>query len=386
MDDFPARVRAALAAQGLSMRRAANVMNYDVAYLSRVLNGKQPPSAQLVEALEKLLGANGEFVTLAGHAGVSKISPTLPVLDGSQEGDFAEKIRETSGRLIIFDNEMNGLPIADVAARTYKAVHRRMGEGNYEQKAEKDIQSAAAELAEIAGWALFNAGKFSASRRFNQEALFLASLCGDRSIELITLQNQALLSGWAGRPREELAVARSVLDNRRLTPRIEAIFRAREAQGLAGSGRDSEATKTFRRARSLLQEAAPEDAPHWAWWITDREIDRQQGRALQESGESHLAIPILESAMESTPGAHVGYRNVAAVRLLACLLKEKSWQVAEVEAVRLASVVGEMSSIVSLKLLATMSRRTQEEPGVPIGVRDALKSVSDAIDEDPYAL
>jgi len=65
MEDFPASVRAALAAQGLSMRRAANALNYDVAYLSRVLSGKQAPSPQLVDALDKLLAANGELASLA---------------------------------------------------------------------------------------------------------------------------------------------------------------------------------------------------------------------------------------------------------------------------------------------------------------------------------
>lgn len=75
MDDFAAGVRAALAAQGLSMRRAASALNYDVAYLSRVLNGKQAPSLQLAEALDKLLATNGEFVSLAKK----KVSTDTPV-------------------------------------------------------------------------------------------------------------------------------------------------------------------------------------------------------------------------------------------------------------------------------------------------------------------
>jgi transcriptional regulator with XRE-family HTH domain len=68
MDDFPASVRAALAAQGLSMRRAASALNHDVAYLSRVLGGKQAPSLQLAEALDKLLAANGELASLVKKA------------------------------------------------------------------------------------------------------------------------------------------------------------------------------------------------------------------------------------------------------------------------------------------------------------------------------
>jgi transcriptional regulator with XRE-family HTH domain len=56
MDDFGSRVREALAAHGLSMRGAAKALHYDAAYLSRVINGKQPPSSELVEALDELLG------------------------------------------------------------------------------------------------------------------------------------------------------------------------------------------------------------------------------------------------------------------------------------------------------------------------------------------
>ena len=340
---------------------------------------QRPRMAKLLliapEELNELLG----FDSLPG-------AERLPVINGDKGSGFAHAIREMSGQLIVLDNEMNGLPIADAAVHAYKAVHRRIGSGDYDQKVERDIHSASAELAEIAGWALFNAGEFEASRRFNQEALFLAGLCGDRSIELITLQNQALLSGWSGRPREELAIARSVLENGRLASRIEAIFRAREAQGLAGSGRISEADKAFKKARSLLQESVPDDVPSWAWWITEREIDRQEGRALQESGNTHQAILILERAMEQTAGTHVGYRNVAAVRLLACLLKEKVWQAAEGEAAKLAPAIGEMSSIVSLKLLSNISRRGKELTGAPIGLRDVLHEITGAIDGDPYAL
>ncbi len=72
MDDFSARVRAALEARRMSMRGAARALNYDVAYLSRVLNGKQSPSLQLAEGPDELLATNGELITLTGRSGHSK--------------------------------------------------------------------------------------------------------------------------------------------------------------------------------------------------------------------------------------------------------------------------------------------------------------------------
>ncbi|MDK1473749.1 helix-turn-helix transcriptional regulator [Streptomyces sp. 549] len=62
--DFAAKARAALETNGMTIRGAARALSYDVAYLSRVLNGKQEPSPQLVAALNRLLGADGTLALL----------------------------------------------------------------------------------------------------------------------------------------------------------------------------------------------------------------------------------------------------------------------------------------------------------------------------------
>ncbi|WP_107397894.1 helix-turn-helix domain-containing protein [Streptomyces acidiscabies] len=310
--------------------------------------------------------------------------PPLPVMNGDRGEGLAFTIRQTTERLVALDNEVHGLPIADMAARAFKRVHRRLGSGDYDQKSEHDIQAAAAELAEVTGWALFNEGKFRPSRRFGQEALFLAKLAGDRSVELITLQNMGMLAGWSGRAREELAIARSVLDKGKLSPRVEAMFRAREGQGLAGSGRFSEASRSFDHARSLLLDSAPSDEPSWVWWVSSREIDRQQGRVYHEAGDWNAAIPILERAMEHQEGSYVGYQNVAAVRLLDSLLRVRSWRSAEIEAEKLMPAVSEMSSVVTLNILERVADQGKRLTDAPSSLRDALDCIQATAEEDPY--
>ncbi|WP_228454676.1 helix-turn-helix domain-containing protein [Streptomyces alkaliphilus] len=313
--------------------------------------------------------------------------PRLAAADGAPAGDdYVRAIRETSRRLILLDNELNGLPIADMATRAFKAVHRRLGEGGYEARYERGIRSAAAELAEIAGWALFNAENLPAARRFNQEALFLSRLAGDDSIELLILQNMGMVAGWVGRHREELAISRSVLESRELSPRVEAIFRAREGQGLAGTGRHEEAARSFRRARSLLQDDPPDAAPPWSWWISEDELDRQEGRSLQESGRWEKAVPLLQRVTHAPSGEPVGYRNVAAVRLLACFLDLGAWREAEEVANFLAPEAGEMASTITLSVLEATIRRGRVMPGAPPALRESLDRVADTIGEDPYAL
>ncbi|MEU6989174.1 helix-turn-helix transcriptional regulator [Streptomyces sp. NPDC046465] len=56
MIDFGDQVRKALKIQGVSLRGAARELHYDVAYLSRVMSGKQAPSAELIQAVNELLG------------------------------------------------------------------------------------------------------------------------------------------------------------------------------------------------------------------------------------------------------------------------------------------------------------------------------------------
>ncbi|MEV6592420.1 helix-turn-helix domain-containing protein [Streptomyces acidicola] len=389
MDDFGARVRTALDARRMSMRGAARALNYDVAYPSRVLNGKQSPSLQLAEGLDELLGTNGELVALAtppDRSEKAEASERLPTLNGDSGQLFAQTIREMSRRLIALDNEMSGLPIADVAARACKSVRRQIGEGEYDRKSEHDIQAAAAELAEVAGWALFDAEKQSAARRFNQEALFLAKLSGDRNIELLIMQNMAMQAGWIGRPREELAIARSIIERGRLSPRTEAVFRLREAKGQAGSGQESEATRSFDHARSLIQESNQRGDPSWVWWVTADEIDGNQGFAFQEAGQWKRGIPYLQRAVRQEAGVKVGYRNISTVRLLGCLLGVKAWREAEELAESVIPAIGETASARTLGLLGSTAQRGISYPGAPMGVRDALHRISGALNEDPYAL
>lgn len=67
MIDFGSEVRTALKAQGKSLRGAAKELHYDVAYLSRVLNGKQAPSSELTQAINEYLGLSLEVEDSGTH-------------------------------------------------------------------------------------------------------------------------------------------------------------------------------------------------------------------------------------------------------------------------------------------------------------------------------
>jgi 2'-5' RNA ligase len=65
MIEFGEKARQAIEDKGMTVRAAARAVNYDHAFLSRVLAGKQRPSRNLVEALDQLLDQQGKLVAAA---------------------------------------------------------------------------------------------------------------------------------------------------------------------------------------------------------------------------------------------------------------------------------------------------------------------------------
>ncbi|NEW73468.1 helix-turn-helix domain-containing protein [Streptomyces rhizosphaericus] len=394
--EFSQRVRDLLRDRDMSVRAVARHLNYDHAYLSRVLCGKQQPSRQLVTALDHLLKTDGELAAIAIRVAPPTDSPDATEspaltdrilrLNEARGADFVQAIRETSHRLVVLDNELSGVSIAEPAGRAFKVVHRRLGAGDYDHRYERDIQSAAAELAEVAGWALFDAERHGAAERFNHEALFLANLSGDRSIALLTLQNMAMHSEWRGRNQEALAIARSVLNRKRLSPRVEAMFRMREAKGLVGTGRTSDAIESLQRARSLIEDRNDVGEPDWAWWVTHREIDGHWGHALQIAGDVQKAIERLLQSAQPGGGIAIGYAGMSSARLAQSLLDVNAWRDAEDIVRSLVTAAPGISSGRTLRLIGHVAKRHETLTGAPTSLTDTLEHLAEKLDEDPFAL
>lgn len=65
MSEFGSELGRLLAERGMSLHQAARLTHYDVSYLSKVINGRKPGSAELAAALDKVLGTDGDLAALA---------------------------------------------------------------------------------------------------------------------------------------------------------------------------------------------------------------------------------------------------------------------------------------------------------------------------------
>ena len=127
----------------------------------------------------------------------------------------------------------------------------------------------------------------------NQESLYFTRLAGDKTVELLTLQNSSMHAAAEGRPREALHIARSVLEgNYKLSPRVKALFLTRKARALAQSG-DQSALALLPEIRDLYLHGVSDTDPAWAWWIDDRELAWHEAMVERDLGLASKAIDIL---------------------------------------------------------------------------------------------
>ncbi|MBV9012052.1 MAG: hypothetical protein JO281_09665 [Pseudonocardiales bacterium] len=199
-------------------------------------HGTHPPSLALRRALDqalerasdaqrdRLLAAvtaeDQRTASLAPGAAsdVLSASAAFPVTSYA-DAAYLEAVQRHIRYIIELDNRFGGTDLAPLAVRFFHSVHHQLGSGAHEPSLERDLQATAGELAEVAGWLLYDADRQDEVRRMNQEALYFSRLAGDRTMELLTLQNASMHAGFLGRPQEALHLARSVLESRdRLSP------------------------------------------------------------------------------------------------------------------------------------------------------------------------
>lgn len=355
--DFGARLRAVLAEKRSSLRAAARALNYDVAYLSRVANGRQRPSMQLAEALDEFLGTGGEFAEMVSPAaGAGSVAePTGPAADIAY-------MRESAAYLLGHGDRHGGDAVASAAVQVWQSAQRRLDAGEVPEKEQRGYLSAVSEAAEVAGWLLFDAGQREAARRAFLESHMLAGHAGDRAMQWFALDMMAMLANERGHVGESRRIAEDIVSQLRVAPRVALIARVRRGGALARMGDRQRALADLDAARGGLEESLSPRDPKWAWWIDHREVTGHTAGALLNLGEAEVAAPKLVSALElATPRGAVLYR----VGLLRVQTALAAWADAEREIHEISGLLDTIKSGRSRLQFREALRGLHQCPGVP---------------------
>ena len=286
----------------------------------------------------------GSHRSPARHSPVGMGSFDHPAVSTDIDSDYVGTLRSRIRQLVDLDTTFGGDQSSEFALRLFRSVLRKLGSVHCDPGTERELYAAVGEIGEVTGWLLYDAGKHELVRQVNNEALHLTRLAGDRSIELLTLQNMAMHAGAVGRPAEALRIARMVLETSRLSPRLEALFRIREARALAQAGDDSAAKSSLRRARSLYLDGTRDGDPAWAWWIDDRELAWHEAVIHSHRADWSAAVDTFAASVEFTPIREVRSRYHHLAGLFNAQIRAHAWRDASDTLRRVVPLVDEIRS------------------------------------------
>lgn len=335
--------------------------------------------------------ARAERLTTNGHPAPAPTLPATndmglvdpPALSVRLDGGYVETLHSRIRELVDLDIQFGGDQSSGVALRLFRSVHRKLGASQCDPGVERDLYAAAGELGEVAGWLLYDAGKHDLARRVNHEALHLSRLAGDHSMELLTLQNMSMHAGYLGRPAEALRIARMVLDTNTLSPRLEALFRTREARALALAGDAIAAERTYRKAHSLYLDGVRDDDPMWAWWINDQELAWHQAMIEGDSGEWPTAVDTFHTSVEGMPSKAVRGRYCHLAYLLDAQARGRAVRDADQTIERLMPYVDEVGSTRTATTLLGAIDQLDTRQATP-SVRDAARALRTSLADAGY--
>lgn len=306
---------------GLSLRSLGQLALYDYSRLSRAERGEILPPEPQVQILDKVLHANGLLITLwrAAPEGPAASTATASALRTAHEWLVSEPpqlLQQQAGRRIgraqaaqiqdrviqlrHLDDHLSGRDLAPVVLREYKATAAAIGQASYRETTGRLLLSSLAELAQITGWVLSDAGLHRTAQDHYLEGVQAAQQAGATGIAANLLS--CLAYQWTGLGLHNDAVllaATAEHGARRIAPPVvqalvgERLAYARACAGdLDGTARALDNVDDAYEARNL-----GDDEPEWTYWLNRDEITVMAARCWTRLGQPGKAAPLIASAL-----------------------------------------------------------------------------------------
>ena len=339
--------------------------------------------AQFAQLVAKPEHGSTRGVEAVGIPGIGLLEQQANSEPEPEDAEYLESVRSHIGEIVALDNRFGGADLVKLSARFFRTIHKQLGSRSFAPRMERDLHSAAGELAEVVGWLAYDAEEHDLARMMNQEALYYTRLAGDKSIELLTLQNSSMHAAAQGRPVEALHIARSVLEGSySLSPRLRALFLTRKARALAQAG-DEGSLRVFPQIRSLFLDGVSDDDPAWTWWVDEHELAWHEAMALRDLGRASEARALFEQSMAGTPATEIRGQYIHGAYLLQVQVDNASWADAEREIRRLLPLSAEVASTRAVVLLRGILRRIAARDNVPATLQEQAALLGDALDKAP---
>ncbi|MEU1806216.1 helix-turn-helix transcriptional regulator [Streptomyces sp. NPDC019937] len=296
---FTEAAKEALRERHMSLRAAARAMNYDPAYLSRALSGKQLPSPQLARSLDELLGAEGKLAALAATTNgedIERVARSVgnpSRMDGRTVEVFADalwaqrQLEDAIGPGSVLPAMRGQLGIIKTLARNVRGEHRDA------------FVAVAAEWVQYTGWLHAAVRKDERAIDLLSRAEELADEAGDPTIAAIAVSFKGYVARQQGRSTRVVRNAMAALHTPGANPSQRCFDGLQAAQGYASMGEREEALRLLDDATTLMQKLT--EPPRSLYWYRPPFFQMAMGVVHFALGESADAVDFLHSGLGGLP-------------------------------------------------------------------------------------
>jgi transcriptional regulator with XRE-family HTH domain len=325
---------------GMSVRELARSAHLDAGHLSRIENGKRPPSPELAFALDQALDAGGTLVALLADepappwqlngglwrpedserlaAAVVAERPSAenavalahqwliaepPQVYEARVGrrigrDLVEQVEHRVQQLRLLDDHVGGADTHAMVTAELDATAALLRDGAYTEDVGRRLLVAIGELCQLAGWTLSDAGRHDAAERVYLLGVRAAHAGGDVAGAANNLSSLAYQMANVGDPREAAILARSAYVGAKsaATATARALLGERVAWAAARTGEAADAERALGGVEADYEHRQPDDDPEWTYWLDEAEVEIMAGRVWTQLARPLRAVPILERA------------------------------------------------------------------------------------------
>lgn len=155
------------------------------------------------------------------------------------------------------------------------------------------------EFSQITGWILSDAGQHSEAEQVYRLGLSAAREAGDSALAGHLAGSLAYQWTNTGREREGLRLALAALDEAgsHAHPKTRALFLDRVAWAHTRNGDQQAAVRALGEAHDTLVQVAADEAPTWAYWVSDDELEVMDARVYTELHRPLRAVPLLSTVL-----------------------------------------------------------------------------------------
>jgi tetratricopeptide (TPR) repeat protein len=227
---------------------------------------------------------------------------------------LVHRVKARTSHLRRMDDVIGGRDSFAIVTREVDATAALLREGNLTEPTRAALLAALAELCQLAGWVLDDAGRHEHAIPYYVVGARAAECAEDRPLAADLLSTLSYSRANAGHATDAVLLAKSaaITGESHAPPVGRALLWDRAAWAHAKNGDADLCLRALEAAEEAFARADEDERPTWAYWLDPRELAVLAGRCLTELDQPDGAEPLLLDALAGYDATHV--REVALYR------------------------------------------------------------------------